>query len=124
VTESVSIPRQRVSGPSSCTCIVAMCPTAENSAPLEQSHLNTLLHILYALLGLSVLVSMFGVINTLVLSVFERTREIGMLRAVGMSRRQVRRMVRHESIAGRSGSSSAGRCSSSAMLREPQATQP
>ena len=44
------------------------------------------------------IVSLFGVINTLVLSVFERTRELGMLRAIGMTRRQVRRMIRHESI--------------------------
>ena len=57
-----------------------------------------ILNILYVLLGLSVIVSLFGVINTLVLSVFERTRELGMLRAIGMTRRQVRRMVRHESI--------------------------
>jgi len=56
------------------------------------------LQILYALLGLSVIVSLFGVINTLVLSVFERTRELGMLRAIGMTRRQVRRMIRQESV--------------------------
>jgi putative ABC transport system permease protein len=59
---------------------------------------DKLLNLLYVLLALSVVVSLFGMVNTLVLSVFERTREIGMLRAVGMTRRQVRRMIRAESI--------------------------
>jgi putative ABC transport system permease protein len=59
---------------------------------------NTLLNLLYVLLALSVVVSLFGMVNTLVLSVFERTRELGMLRAVGMTRRQVRRMIRAESV--------------------------
>ena len=50
------------------------------------------------LLALAVIVSLFGIVNALVLATFERRRELGMLPAVGMTRRQVRRMVRHESI--------------------------
>jgi putative ABC transport system permease protein len=64
----------------------------------QSSFIDTMLNLLYVLLALSVIVSLFGMLNTLVLSVFERTRELGMLRAVGMTRRQVRRMVRQESV--------------------------
>ena len=64
----------------------------------QASGLKSALNVLYVLLALSILVSFFGIVNTLVLTVFERTREIGMLRAIGMTRRQVRRMIRHESV--------------------------
>ena len=64
----------------------------------QAKFINQLLALLYVLLALSVIISLFGIVNTLVLTVFERTRELGMLRAVGMTRRQVRRMIRHESV--------------------------
>ena len=60
--------------------------------------IDTAVRILSALLALSVLIAVLGIINTLALSVLERTRELGLLRAVGMSRRQVKRMVRVESV--------------------------
>jgi len=64
----------------------------------EDKEFQQFLSMLYVLLALSVIVSVAGIVNTLILAVFERTRELGMLRAVGMTRRQVRRMIRHESI--------------------------
>jgi putative ABC transport system permease protein len=59
---------------------------------------NQILYLVYALLSLSIIVSLFGIVNTLVLSIYERTRELGMMRAIGTSRRQVRRIVRYESL--------------------------
>jgi putative ABC transport system permease protein len=76
----------------------AKAQTREEFKDNQVSFLNNILNILYVLLALSVVVSLFGIVNTLVLTVFERTRELGMLRAIGMTRRQVRRMIRYESV--------------------------
>ncbi|MBK5110478.1 MAG: ABC transporter permease [Thermoleophilia bacterium] len=64
----------------------------------QQDQINTLLYMIYVLLALAVVVSLVGIVVTLILSIHERTRELGMLRAVGMSRRQIRRMVRYEAV--------------------------
>jgi putative ABC transport system permease protein len=77
---------------------IAKVATRKQFIDNQISGLQSTLNILYVLLALSVIVSLFGIVNTLVLTVYERTREIGMLRAVGMTRRQVRRMIRHESV--------------------------
>ena len=73
----------------------------QTRAQFEQtqvSAVNQLLGLVYALLALAVLIALIGIVNTLMLSVFERTREIGLLRAVGMRRRQVRTMIRSEAV--------------------------
>ena len=64
----------------------------------QSNQINTLLALIYVLLALSVIVSLFGIVNTLILSIYERTRELGMLRAIGTSRRQIRQMIRYESV--------------------------
>ncbi|MFJ4681459.1 MULTISPECIES: ABC transporter permease [unclassified Kitasatospora] len=63
-----------------------------------RSQVDQLLYMVYGLLGLTIVVAVLGVVNTLALSVIERTREIGLLRAIGLSRRQLRRVVRLESV--------------------------
>ena len=64
----------------------------------EQTSIDQLLGLIYALLALAILIALIGIVNTLMLSVFERTHEIGLLRAVGMRRRQIRAMIRSEAL--------------------------
>jgi putative ABC transport system permease protein len=64
----------------------------------QEARVNQLLGLIYALLALAVIIALIGIVNTLMLSVFERTHEIGLLRAVGMKRRQVRAMIRSEAV--------------------------
>ncbi len=85
------------------TLLTKQFPTAEvlNQEELKQNQqnsINPLLGLVYALLALAIIVAIFGIANALALSIYERTRELGMLRAVGMSRRQVRTMVRYEAV--------------------------
>jgi putative ABC transport system permease protein len=81
----------------------AAFPTAEvlNQGELKESReeqVDQLVNLVYALLAMAILISLFGIANTLALSIHERTRELGMLRAIGMSRRQVRTMIRYEAV--------------------------
>jgi len=66
---------------------------AEQRAPIDR-----IIAIIYVLLIFAVVIAILGIVNTLALSVIERTREIGLLRAIGVSRRQLRLMIRLESV--------------------------
>ncbi|WP_405694140.1 ABC transporter permease [Streptomyces sp. NBC_01185] len=73
----------------------------QNQADFKEDlkdQIGQLLNIVYGLLALAIIVAVLGVVNTLALSVVERTREIGLMRAIGLSRRQLRRMIRLESV--------------------------
>ncbi len=72
--------------------------TAQEFKDDQAGQVDQLLGLIYGLLSLAIVVSLFGIVNTLVLSISERTREIGMLRAVGTTRRQIKRMIRAESV--------------------------
>jgi putative ABC transport system permease protein len=72
--------------------------TSSQFVKAQLDSLNPIIYLLYALLAMSVIISLFGIVNSLVLSIYERTREIGMLRAIGLSRWQTRWMVTWESV--------------------------
>ncbi|MBF6045860.1 FtsX-like permease family protein [Streptomyces sp. NRRL B-1677] len=72
--------------------------TPEELRRAEAGNIEDILYLMYGLLGMAVVIAVVGVVNTLAMSVFERTREIGMLRAIGLARREVKQMVRLESV--------------------------
>jgi len=72
--------------------------TAKEFTDDVAGQVNQLLYLIYALLALAVIVSLFGIVNTLVLSISERTRELGLLRAIGTTQRQVKQIVRYEAV--------------------------
>jgi putative ABC transport system permease protein len=76
----------------------AQAQTRQEFVNSQIAQLNPILMVLYVLLAFSIIISFFGIVVTLVLTVFERTRELGMLRAIGITQRQTRRMIRHESV--------------------------
>jgi putative ABC transport system permease protein len=74
---------------------------AQNKAQFKDSQVaqfNQILGLMYVLLAFAVFIALIGIVNTLALSIYERTREIGLLRAVGMTRVQLRRMIRGEAV--------------------------
>lgn len=101
VLEDGATPSAAQAGLDEATSDVPTVTVHDQEAYKQQSRdqVNQLLFLVYALLGLAVLIALLGIVNTLALSVIERTREVGLLRAVGLSRRQLRATVRLESIA-------------------------
>jgi putative ABC transport system permease protein len=77
--------------------IVTVKDEAEFAAE-QREPIDELVLVIYALLGLALLIAVLGIVNTLALSVIERTRELGLLRAIGVSRRQLRLMITLESV--------------------------
>jgi ABC-type antimicrobial peptide transport system permease subunit len=76
----------------------AQAQTRTEFVDTQIASLNPILMVLYVLLAFSVFISVVGIIVMLLLTVYERTRELGMLRAIGVTRRQTRRMIRHEAV--------------------------
>jgi len=77
---------------------VLSAETVSQYLSYESTQLNSVLNLIYVLLSLTIVIAVVGIVNTLALSVLERTRELGLLRAVGMTRGQTREMVAWESV--------------------------